>query len=81
MPAKKSASSRSGRSSTPASRGRRLKSAPAPDAAGTDVDAATLIDQVGSGGETHQVASGGRPGLTTQQGAPVADDQNTLAGR
>jgi catalase len=31
----------------------------------------------GQGGETHQVA--GRDGrLTTQQGAPVADDQNTL---
>ena len=37
-----------------------------------------MIDETGSGGETHQVASGGRPRLTTQQGAPVADDQNTL---
>jgi catalase len=32
----------------------------------------------GHGGETHQVAGGGRPVLTTQQGVPVADDQNTL---
>ena len=32
----------------------------------------------GSGGETHQVAGEGRPGLTTQQGVVVADDQNTL---
>jgi catalase len=32
----------------------------------------------GGGGETHQVAGGGRPVLTTQQGVPVADDQNTL---
>jgi len=32
----------------------------------------------GAGGETHQVAGGGRPSLTTQQGAVVADDQNTL---
>ncbi len=32
----------------------------------------------GGGGETHQVAGGGRPPLTTQQGVPVADDQNTL---
>src|SRR5580658_7433489 len=32
----------------------------------------------GAGGETHQVATDGRPSLTTQQGAVVADDQNTL---
>ena len=32
----------------------------------------------GTGGETHQVAGEGRPSLTTQQGVPVADDQNTL---
>ena len=32
----------------------------------------------GHGGETHQVAGDGRPSLTTQQGAVVADDQNTL---
>jgi catalase len=31
------------------------------------------------GGETHQTAGGGRPPLTTQQGVPVADDQNTLS--
>ncbi|HEY2078113.1 MAG TPA: catalase [Streptosporangiaceae bacterium] len=28
--------------------------------------------------ETHQQATDGRPALTTQQGTPVADDQNTL---
>src|SRR4051794_37715028 len=33
---------------------------------------------VSSGGETHQTASGDTPGLTTQQGIPVADDQNSL---
>ena len=33
---------------------------------------------VGPGGETHQAAGDGRPTLTTQQGVPVADDQNTL---
>ena len=33
--------------------------------------------QRGEGGETHQVADGA-PSLTTQQGVPVADDQNTL---
>ena len=32
----------------------------------------------GNGGETHQVAMGDAPVLTTQQGVPVADDQNTL---
>jgi len=32
----------------------------------------------GRGGETHQVAEGDTPVLTTQQGVPVADDQNTL---
>jgi catalase len=32
----------------------------------------------GAGGETHQVAGGSRPSLTTQQGVVVADDQNTL---
>ncbi len=33
---------------------------------------------VGQGGETHQSAGGDRPVLTTQQGVPVADDQNSL---
>ncbi|HET6526869.1 catalase [Sphingopyxis sp.] len=32
----------------------------------------------GPGGETTQVAEEDRPALTTQQGAPVADDQNSL---
>ena len=32
----------------------------------------------GAGGETHQVADGDVPPLTTQQGVPVSDDQNTL---
>ncbi|WP_136685934.1 catalase [Falsirhodobacter xinxiangensis] len=36
----------------------------------------------GSGGETHQQAGGDVPALTTQVGAPVSDDQNSLkAGR
>ena len=33
---------------------------------------------VGTGGETHQQADGDHPVLTTQQGIPVADDQNSL---
>ena len=32
----------------------------------------------GQGGETHQTATGEVPVLTTQQGVPVADDQNSL---
>ena len=32
----------------------------------------------GEGGETHQVATGEIPVLTTQQGIPIADDQNSL---
>jgi catalase len=32
----------------------------------------------GDGGELHQVANGKQPKLTTQQGIPVADDQNSL---
>jgi catalase len=32
----------------------------------------------GQGGETHQIAGSGTPVLTTQQGIPVGDDQNTL---
>ena len=42
---------------------------------------ATYGDQTvlrGAGGETHQIAGGDVPVLTTQQGIPVADDQNTL---
>ena len=32
----------------------------------------------GEGGETHQISGGDVPPLTTQQGGPVADDQNSL---
>lgn len=32
----------------------------------------------GQGGELHQLSEGGTPILTTAQGAPVADDQNSL---
>jgi len=42
---------------------------------------AHLDDQTvmrGDGGETHQIAGGPVPVLTTQQGIPVADDQNSL---
>jgi catalase len=36
------------------------------------------LDNPGTGGETHQMASAKTETLTTQQGIPVADDQNTL---
>jgi catalase len=42
---------------------------------------ATIHDQKlerGEGGELHQVASGTEPILTTAQGGPVSDDQNSL---
>lgn len=34
--------------------------------------------QVSSAGEVHQVRTGKTPALTTQQGVPIADDQNSL---
>ncbi len=46
-----------------------------------DGETATIHDQKlvrGNGGELHQVAEGDTPVLTTAQGGPVADDQNTL---
>ncbi|MGB3335836.1 MAG: catalase [Devosia sp.] len=45
------------------------------------MDAVSYGDQPihrGNGGETHQVAEDGYDVLTTQQGIPVADDQNSL---
>lgn len=49
-------------------------------AAGVKIHDQTLVR--GEGGELHQIAEGDTPVLTTAQGGPVADDQNTLkAGR
>lgn len=52
---------------------------------GTKLKKATLSDQKilrGTGGETRQTAGGDSAVMTTQQGAPVSDDQNSLkAGR
>ena len=36
------------------------------------------LENAGSGGELHQTAGGDVDTLTTQQGIPVADDQNSL---
>ncbi len=45
---------------------------------GAAAHAAQFETKVGEGGELHQIAGEGDAVLTTQQGAPVADDQNTL---
>lgn len=42
------------------------------------MDDPNAIFRRGAGGETHQEAAPGSPVLTTQQGIPVSDDQNTL---
>src|SRR5215470_9428733 len=47
----------------------------------TDLSRVQLGDSAilrGRGGETHQTAAHGGQVLTTQQGTPVADDQNSL---
>jgi catalase len=44
----------------------------------TSVDRHSSGGDTGNGGETHQRGDGNRPQLTTQQGVPVADDQNSL---
>ncbi|TIW97972.1 MAG: catalase, partial [Mesorhizobium sp.] len=49
--------------------------------AATNPNAATIHDQTlvrGEGGELHQIADGNTDVLTTAQGGPVANDQNTL---
>ncbi|NYF33511.1 catalase [Sphingopyxis sp. JAI108] len=38
----------------------------------------SYVEEQGVGGETHQIAGGEIEPLTTAQGGPVADDQNTL---
>jgi catalase len=51
-----------------------------PDAA-SERKTAQYADQsvtTGAGGEVHQTAGGDTPALTTQQGIPVSDDQNSL---
>src|SRR4051794_26250494 len=37
-------------------------------------------EEIGHGGEVHQVAGGTYPPLTTQTGAIIADDENSLRG-
>ena len=45
---------------------------------GTQATSATITSAVGAGGELHQTAGGKIPTLTTEQGTPVSDNQNTL---
>src|SRR5436189_3454635 len=40
--------------------------------------ATTVPTRLGKGGETHQTASSGAATLTTNQGTPIADNQNSL---
>jgi catalase len=51
------------------------------DPASDDLKSAQIVDAKilrGKGGETHQIVEGNVPALTTQQGTPVSDDQNSL---
>jgi len=45
---------------------------------GDSLDGTPYPTHRGNGGETHQTAGGDVPAMTTQQGIPVPDDQNTL---
>lgn len=54
------------------------KSAPKRSSSQPPQQSAHYQEEQGHGGETHQVAGGDVDVLTTQQGIPVADDQNTL---
>lgn len=48
-------------------------------AAGSTAKRAQMPDEmIGQGGELHQMATGDRPVMTTAQGAPVQDDNNSL---
>ncbi len=41
-------------------------------------DVVIATTPIGKGGETHQVATGSTPSLTTRTGTPISDDQNSL---
>lgn len=45
---------------------------------GAKSQAREFTTEIGSGGELHQIATDGDDVLTTQQGMPIADDQNSL---
>src|ERR1700759_3149796 len=67
-------------SKTPAKKpahARETKNAP-PKSQSAPALSETYAEDQGEGGETHQTAEGDIAVLTTSQGAPVSDDQNTL---
>ncbi|MFZ1488745.1 MAG: catalase [Ilumatobacteraceae bacterium] len=80
MAKRKPASSDSAPSTARSAASRRPRKGPARvvAAAADDVAVHQLTGTVGEGGETHQTATPDTARLTTQQGIPVADDQNTL---
>ncbi|MBD7921839.1 catalase [Xanthomonas bonasiae] len=49
-----------------------------PSKSSTPVDTSAVADQRGRGDELHQHAGGTHPPLTTNQGIPIADNQNSL---
>jgi catalase len=60
---------------------RKSKNNDTPSVSAADRKTVRYLDQSGtqgSGGELHQLAGGQSPVLTTQQGIPVSDDQNSL---
>jgi catalase len=76
MAKQRRAASERGRKSTvidASKKNRKVAENAAPSASFADARGAT-----GTGGETHQSAHGDIPLLTTQQGTPVSDDQNSL---
>jgi len=76
--AKKSTATKSSAARTATASSAATRPAPAVDAADDTVTSEQLTDETGHGGEIHQYASSGSARLTTPQGVPVADDQNTL---
>ena len=46
----------------------------------TDTGYEDSVQKIGEGGEMHQIADKTHPSLTTQTGAIVADDENSLRG-
>ncbi|UYB51270.1 catalase [Xanthomonas sp. AM6] len=49
-----------------------------PSMSSTPVDTSAVADRRGQGDELHQSAGGTHPPLTTNQGIPIADNQNSL---
>ncbi len=70
--AKQAAAKKVAAKKSSAKKGAARTSPPAP------IEARDFSATEGRGGELHQAVVGGGPRLTTQQGIPVADDQNTL---